>query len=207
MRRGACSVQNCGRPARHRTLCYRHLRDPETAASVLPYESVRHDALTYLQSRIERTPGCWIWRGYTDPSGYGRAVLPGGRYVMAHRLSYELLTGPIPDGLTLDHICRNRGCVKPQHLTPMTRGDNSLLWQLEDGRYAGATHCPQGHPYNMANTYWYGPKRTKRRCRTCNRETAATRRAEKVPCPNCGLPRTRNNLRLHIRRMHEGLAR
>lgn len=69
--------------------------------------------------RVELEGDCWAWQGSIAPNGYGKL---GGSW--AHRLSYETFVGPIPEGLDLDHLCRNRGCVNPDHLEPVTRKEN-----------------------------------------------------------------------------------
>jgi hypothetical protein len=117
--------------------------------------------LTRWSSRIEKTDGCWIWLGWKDAKQYGR-IQHQNRKLLAHRVGYELLVGPIPTGLTIDHLCRNTSCVNPAHLEPVSIAEN-----LRRGA-AVITHCPAGHEYNAKNTY-VGHK-NKRQCRACNRE-------------------------------------
>lgn len=128
-----------------------------------------------LARRIEPEPmsGCWLWTGPENGTGYGRPFYDGRR-VYAHRLIYELLVGPIPEGLQLDHLCRNRGCVSPWHLEPVTCQEN-----LRRGRHfeREKTQCPSGHPYDEVNTYYRRSNPNKRCCRACNRIAQAARTA------------------------------
>lgn len=93
----------------------------------------RRDVLEGLaqQSRLD-VSGCWVWTGNLNDSGYGR-INVAGRPMRAHRVSYRLFVGLIPDGLTLDHTCRRRACINPQHLEPVTMQEN-----LRRGREARA---------------------------------------------------------------------
>ncbi|MFJ2662519.1 HNH endonuclease signature motif containing protein [Arthrobacter koreensis] len=81
-----------------------------------------------------------------------------------HRVAYELFSGPIPNGLVLDHLCRNRGCFNPNHLEPVTRAVNNLRGVGFMAAHARKTHCPKGHPYDEKNTQI---KNGARRCRAC----------------------------------------
>ena len=97
---------------------------------------------------------------------------------MAHRFSYELHVGPIPTGLTLDHLCRNTLCVNPAHLEPVTMRENILRGYSPSANGARATHCPHGHPYNERNT---GITKTNgaRFCRTCHNQRVNDRKKRK----------------------------
>lgn len=113
---------------------------------------------------VVKGDGCWEWIG-AKVRGYGYFRL-GGKQRKAHRVAYELLVGPIPDGLTIDHLCQNKGCVNPEHMEPVSVSEN--LSRL--GRRMSA--CRRGHPFTPENTYVQ--KRGSRVCRTCIR--AAQRR-------------------------------
>ncbi len=110
---------------------------------------------------------CWIYRKRPTDNGYAQMRMPDGRQPTAHRAFYEHHVGPIPAGLTLDHLCRNRRCVNPQHLEPVTRGANVLRGDTLPARNATKTHCPRGHEYDAANTHIN--RQGGRVCRTCNR--------------------------------------
>jgi hypothetical protein len=101
---------------------------------------------------------CWVWTAMTR-AGYGQFRV--ARHMAAHRFAYELMVGPIPDGYDLDHLCRNRACVRPDHLEPVTRRENlrrGLSGELK-------THCRHGHPFTPENRLPAGHGTTK--CRIC----------------------------------------
>lgn len=106
--------------------------------------------------------GCWSWPG-RESFGYGRVEMDG-RVLMVHRVVYERLRGPIPDGLCLDHLCRNRYCANPDHLEPVTQRENTLRGVGVTARNARKTHCLNGHEFD-----YISPKRGGRRCLTCNK--------------------------------------
>jgi hypothetical protein len=125
----------------------------------------------------EPNSGCWLWEGETAGHGYGRFSLgpAGNRERWAHRCSWMLFRGEIPDGKHVLHTCHNPGCVNPDHLYIGTQADNN-----RDTREAGhhnhsrKTHCIHGHPLSGENVY-LSPQGW-RRCKTCRREWSAARR-------------------------------
>jgi hypothetical protein len=113
--------------------------------------------------------GCWWWTAALSETGYGNASV-AGRFIPAHRVVYQLVRGEIPRGLHLDHLCRNRGCVNPFHLEPVSVGENSR--RGDTGSYLAKinnakTQCPRGHPYSGDNLFV--TRAGKRLCRTCKR--------------------------------------
>jgi len=124
--------------------------------------------------------GCWEWTANRDPRGYGRITVAdsqGKRPLRAHRVSYELACGPIPEGLVIDHLCRVRHCVNPAHLEPVTARENMLRGLAARAVGEAATHCPKGHEYTPENTRTYlsGPQKGRRKCRICIRAQDAGR--------------------------------
>ena len=114
---------------------------------------------------------CYVWMGGTGQGGYGafwigRKATKTHRKVKAHRVAYELLLGPIPEGLEIDHLCRNRVCVNPTHLEAVTHQLNVLRGQGRAAINAQRTYCTQGHPYDLINTEIYDGRRY---CRACRR--------------------------------------
>jgi len=138
---------------------------------------------TARQERIRRTPvnlsltgseltrfvnhikvdanGCWVWQAGRHSGGYGQ-FHQGGRALYAHRVAYTTYRGPIPEGLELDHLCRNPPCVNPAHLEPVTHQQN-----MARGLIAQKTHCAHGHPFTPETTYIR--RNGKRMCRVCQR--------------------------------------
>lgn len=111
--------------------------------------------------------GCWLWTGAVDGKGYGHLSRHHGELVKAHRLSYELKRGPIPEGLTIDHRCRTKRCVNPEHLEAVTGLEN--FRRFVDSRMA----CKNGHTWTEETTYWY---RGRRGCRPCHAARERVRR-------------------------------
>jgi hypothetical protein len=140
----------------------------------------KHPILDYISITES---GCWEFQGSRTPTGYGVAW-DGTKHTSAHRVSYELLVGPIPDGLEIDHNCRNRACCNPAHLEPVTHLENLRRRPRSSQRHPGnttnhpsrrKTHCIRGHEFSTENTITYTGG--KRQCRTCHTEAQKRRRA------------------------------
>lgn len=111
--------------------------------------------------------GCWEWRAAKAGGGYGRFAPDGRRQVQAHRFAYEIVCGAIPDGLDLDHLCRNRGCVNPAHLEPVTRQENVRRGLAMESRWnRGLPSKNPGERHKLA-------KLTDERVRAIRRRVAA----------------------------------
>lgn len=116
-------------------------------------------------AKVVKTDTCWLWVGGKNHYGYG-SYRVNGFAAQAHRVAYEALRGRILDGMTLDHLCRNRDCVNPAHLEPVSLAENILRGESPPAQNARKEACPYGHPYDEANTYI--TKRGCRQCRKCN---------------------------------------
>jgi hypothetical protein len=122
----------------------------------------------------EPNSGCWIWEQGPLRDGYGRVYFDG-KMRQAHRATYEHFVGAIPDGMQLDHLCRLRCCVNPDHLEPVTQLENIRRGKrgFLEAHQRSKTHCPQGHEYSDENTYY--SSKWHRRCRACHRAEANSR--------------------------------
>lgn len=118
---------------------------------------------------------CWEWTASRNRKGYGRFYIGNRTNTFAHRWAYEQMVAPIPDGLDLDHLCRNHSCVNPWHLDPVTHAVNMARYSRS------VTHCPQGHAYTPANTRM---KRGGKTCKACDAAQARKRRASRYPDGN-----------------------
>lgn len=122
-----CRVEGCSRPPTRRfAWCEMHYYRNRRYGNPGPAEMLvfrPQDKESTLWERVEVTGFCWNWTGYRNRGGYGR-YMHQKRMQLAHRVSYELLVGPVPDGLVIDHLCRNPSCVNPDHLEPVTNAEN-----------------------------------------------------------------------------------
>ncbi|CAL9647293.1 HNH endonuclease signature motif containing protein [Streptomyces sp. enrichment culture] len=142
-------------------------------------EAVNQETIARFWTKVNKAGDCWVWTSATDKDGYGRFSVQRRR-VAAHRFSYLLAHGEIPDGFLVDHLCHgwdetcmasgnwclHRRCVNPSHLEAVTPQVNQLRGRGASGMAAKRTHCPQGHPYDEENTHVRGRRRN---CRACAR--------------------------------------
>lgn len=156
--------------------------------------AISRGVLRYLQSNpgpstLERmfdkispepNSGCWLWTGSMFPTGYGQARFVAHASAQAHRVMYELLVGPIPENLDLDHLCRIRSCVNPRHLEPVSRRVNLLRGIGHPAINAQKTKCIHGHSLSEENIYRVNGKRVCKDCRRRDRYQWIARNPKKV---------------------------
>ena len=190
----ACSEEGCEKPHRARGLCgthyYRFRNSSEFTKADRPPIGER------FWTKVSISAECWEWRGSLSPGGYGQFSIKHGQSpAQAHRWAYESARGAIPDGLVLDHLCRNRACVRPDHLEVVTNAENKRRGESLPAVNARRTHCQNGHEFTPDNTYIR--REGHRQCRTCAKVRAAKRRTGRPP----GRPR-----QAHCKRGHEFTA-
>lgn len=138
-----------------------------------------HDARFDGYAEPEPMSGCWIWTGQTRQwklTPYGIIYVRGKR-LSVHRYAYERFRGPIPEGYTIDHLCRNSLCVNPRHLEAVTNRENVLRGVGPTAVNAAKSECNRGHPFTPENTYL--DRLGKRYCKTCDAERHRRRYQEK----------------------------
>lgn len=153
---------------------------PQRAAAQVVEHIAANSALT--------ESGCMEWQGPITNAGYGALTWKGADGVVirgAHRLAYHLLVADVHPSLVIDHLCRNRACVRPDHLDMVIQRENTLRSpDTLATKNLAKTHCAKGHPFDAENTYiWHqkSPRQcTTRRCKTCQREYAERRRAARM---------------------------
>ena len=136
-------------------------------------------AFDRLMAKVSDTENCWTWVGSKHPAGYGQ-MWNGVRVEQAHRISFRIFNGEIPAGFEIDHICRNRGCVNPDHLRAVTHRENMRASDALMGVNARKTSCKRGHP--LAGDNLFVSVQGARQCRECLRMHARNARSRRKQC-------------------------
>lgn len=172
-----CTVEGCFKPPVSRGWCAMHytrwLRhgDPLKLKPLTAIQKFWRDTV--------RTDGCWFWVGSITKGGYGLTARGRGRgNQMAHRFAYELLVGPIPEGLEVDHLCNNPRCVRPEHLEPVTPEEN-MRRSVERRNLFWRTRCPQGHTTTGPESYYIYEKKNGRKQHVCKQCASDRQRSYK----------------------------
>lgn len=172
-----CAVDECDREVEDLDWCHRHYERKRRTGS--PTGTNRRTPAQRFWAKVEKTDTCWLWRGAITSRGYGSFFRGNGLgAVGAHCWAYESLVGEIPDRLQLDHLCRNRACVNPAHLEPVTARVNRMRGvgpQRTRERFAAMTHCKRGHPRTPENMFT--ASNGTHNCRPCARLLDRARRA------------------------------
>lgn len=185
-----CEINDCEVEVVGRGMCKKHWQRWRKWGDALKRDSRwRLSPADRFWQYVEKTDGCWIWTAGRK-NGYGNfSVTEGGveRMVQAHRFAYELEHGPIPDGMTLDHLCHtaevatcttsadcpHRACVRPDHLAPMSLREN-----IQRGGNGAKTHCKHGHEFTPDNIWWFTTQNggQGRKCKTCGQAANRAKR-------------------------------
>lgn len=164
-----CEVSECDRPVFSKGYCTAHYKRWYRYGAPTGRPKRRTTEERFWE-KVNKTESCWEWNAGVYENGYGVFHGQSEEAGLAHRYSYELHKGPIPDGLQIDHLCRNRICVNPAHLEAVTMEENlrrGLGYRLRNGM---DDSCIHGHKYTPENTYVNPNDPTDFRCRTCARE-------------------------------------
>lgn len=159
-----CSIDDCTMGVHARGWCNTHYGRWRRNGDPLKVQYIHGDDLARILSYVDASGDCWEWTGAVSQYGYGLTRHGGYSTRMAHRALWSELVGPIPKDMTIDHLCRNKLCVNPDHLEVVTMQVNQLRGYSPAGKNARKTHCKRGHPLSGDNIYRYG---TQRICKQC----------------------------------------
>lgn len=168
-----CSVDGCNTPVRSIGYCNAHYKRQLRWGDPLGGRRARTFAESF-EIHVVRGDGCWEWNGSKYITGYTK-ITSGRKQALGHRWAFEHYRGPIPDGMVIDHLCRNRGCVNPDHMEVVTNEENlrrGAGYAIQNGMRSA---CINGHEYTPENTY-VEPNGVKIRCRACAAEREQNRK-------------------------------
>jgi hypothetical protein len=180
-----CSEFDCTAKAIARSLCALHYKRHKASGALPPKRSIEQRAPQRFWSNVKKTPTCWVWLGKPTTYGYGQFSVRRKNY-RAHRYAWMLLRGAIPDGLVIDHVCRNRLCVNPNHLELVTSVENVMRGIGPSAVNSRKTHCALEHPIPDAENGKERecPKCVRRRWRKYLDRDIADRDARQCGAPN-----------------------
>lgn len=175
MGKSKCSVDNCVKMTFGKGLCQAHYTRWRRHGDVSSCREPRMTLRDRFWAKVDKSGDCWIWTGAQTLREYGQIKIDK-KSAMAHRIAWQLEVGAIPEGLEIDHLCRNHSCVRPEHLEPVTHVENLARSPVMNwsGRKT-ETHCGHGHLLSAENTYMYPSGR--KACRICKRSHAKKHKA------------------------------
>lgn len=162
-----CVIEDCPNLNLARGLCSRHYQQWRRGDCDRSGPLKKQPPEVRFWAKVNKTDSCWLWTAATDKDGYGLFTIAKRRMIRAH----HYLAGKPTPGLVWDHLCRARSCVRPDHLEMVSNAENIRRGEIAIHQ-TSKTHCPQGHPYDEANTYWMTDRKGRRgrACRTCRTE-------------------------------------
>lgn len=122
-----CTIDGCPKPILYKGLCQTHYHRVRVYGDPHVFKKIHHPGseVDRFWAKVERGPGCWLWKAATQNGGYGRFFTSSNGMQMAYRYAYEITKGAIPEGAQLDHMCHQPSCVNPDHLRPVTSKQNN----------------------------------------------------------------------------------
>jgi hypothetical protein len=164
-----CSIDGCQRESWAAGRCHSHYEHHRrTGRDRGPFPETFEDRFWEKVTSPHVPDRCWIWQAATDGGSRYGSIYRDGRLVRAHRVAYEMLVGPIPDGLVIDHLCRVTLCVNPAHMEVVTQRENIMRGEAPTATNAVKTHCKRGHEFTPENTRL--TRQGGRCCLSCERE-------------------------------------
>lgn len=169
-----CSVTDCPQEVSAKGFCAAHYNRWWRTGNPLP--KPKPSRADRFWAKVEKGEGCWVWSASLTHDGYGCFRGENGM-TLAHRFSYILANGPVPDGFQIDHLCRNRRCVRPDHLESVTPRENAMRSNSSGALAVRTGKCVRGHDLSGARVVVTAEGRVERHCRECRRERRRERKS------------------------------